>query len=679
MSNNEVHLTIAGYNSNFLQGSVMRTTNDEQILPDCSIASAAIEVSYFERALLFKGRGSIHLAPNLERHPAGQTFKPVNVTTAVRNYTLKDVILDSETLFIFVNGRRIRETNYFGPSDKDQRAINTPALVRLDDCEDVIIGYNNAHLGYQHWLTQCVPAIDWSLRQTRSRDVRLLLPILQRWQEDFLDLLGYSHIPRMTPELGCQYVLPSAEYSDFLTGVTSFEICRSVLETAARISERVPKAPSPRKVLYVPCSSPYYGSIGNEGEVLELLRRRGVYIVDDSELNTSKRINLFREAEVVIGPIGQGLSDILFCRSGTLLWEWMPAHHQNASFNRLAQTAELDYWADLFEGVGEALTPGQWNVDLSTVDRGLSDISNRLARRATVLNLPLRSTTSNPDQLISSTPINELMLAFESLGDNCEFGLIQRHGGAEPLGLLRFAGIYLPIEVRLERLVAALRQRFEGLGSAETLDFSLAGEPGKREFLVRESAYDLMYHTFILEGQSELDEIRRQESKRLQFLRRKLLEDLKAAEKIWVWKSSATSDPDQVYLLMHMLRSFGQNRLLWVVESDEAHLPGTIEQLDPDFVKGYIERFAPYDNAVDVRPISWFEVCQRTYNLFYSDRIAEESDATEEVADPSQHDLSDGDISKGGPAAAPATLPTQSKPKKGVSGRFWDWLRLRSS
>jgi len=36
----------------------------------------------------------------------------------------------------------------------------------------------------------------------------------------------------------------------------------------------------------------------------------------------------------------------------------------------------------------------------------------------------------------------DLVLQFESIGDNCELGLVQRRAGSEPLGLLRFARVY---------------------------------------------------------------------------------------------------------------------------------------------------------------------------------------------------------------------------------------------
>lgn len=116
--------------------------------------------------------------------------------------------------------------------------------------------------------------------------------------------------------------------------------------------------------------------------MIDLLQHRGVTIVDPRRLTTAQRINLFRHADVVIGPLGQGLSDVLFCKPGALLWEWMPAHHQNASFNRLAQTAEVDYWGDLFDSAADPAKPGQWYVDPATVRRRLSEISTRLALQA---------------------------------------------------------------------------------------------------------------------------------------------------------------------------------------------------------------------------------------------------------------------------------------------------------
>ncbi|HET8637759.1 MAG TPA: hypothetical protein VFL96_13000 [Acidobacteriaceae bacterium] len=69
---------------------------------------------------------------------------------------------------------------------------------------------------------------------------------------------------------------------------------------------------------------------------------------------------------------------------------------------------------------------------------------------------------------------------------------------------LRFAGFHIPVEHRLERLINALAARFDGLGEPGTIAPYLDGEDGRREWLVKESAYDLMYHTFQMGDQRML-------------------------------------------------------------------------------------------------------------------------------------------------------------------------------
>jgi hypothetical protein len=586
-----------------------------------SIAQAAAETSYFERTRIHHSAAEIRLSETMAQLP-GVSFEAVGVTTTVRSYTIKDVVLDADTGLMFQDQHVIPETTYFVPEGADlTRPRNN--LVRLDDSEDYIIGFNQAHKAYQHWLTQCVPAIDWALRQKRSRPVRLVLPPLTPWQEDFLDILRYRHLPRLTLKPGTFYFIPHVEYSEFLNGRTSFRVCLSNRDTARRILDFLPSDRPSHRVLVVPCSNPYYGRIRNEEEVLDLLRRRGAYVVGD-RLTTAERLNLFRHADVVIGPLGQGLADIVFCNPGTLLWEWMPQHHQNASINRLAQAAELDYWGDAFQSDSASDGSDEWNVDVETVARRFDEISQRLAVRKPQSASPrlLSLNTHNTH----SPPLDELLLAFESLGDNCEFGLVQRHAGIEPLGLLRFAGM------SLSKLVAALEARFEGIGTADTVKVCPAGEPGRRELMIHETWLDTRYHTWILEGEIDPEELREREAKRLTFLRRKILADLAVGEKIWVWREWGETDSARLQPLLAALRALGPNILFWVVAADEHHQPGTVERLDRDFIKGYVERLASYDNAAHIRATSWFHSCENAYNLCHPERADPERPTISEIA-----------------------------------------------
>jgi hypothetical protein len=212
-------------------------------------------------------------------------------------------------------------------------------------------------------------------------------------------------------------------------------------------------------------------------------------------------------------------------------------------------------------------------------------------------------------------PLDKLMLQFEALGDNCEFGLVQREGGAEPLGLLRFAGFFIPVEVRLSALIQALEARFAGLGKPETVRVEAAGIPGQREYLIKESAYELMYHSFQAEGQIDPEKLRLQEAKRLEFLRRKLIDDLRTAAKLLVWKSNLPQAEAEIGRLLDTLGGFGPNTLLWVEAADERHPAGSVGWIAPRLMKGYVDRFAPYHDATNICFNSWFELCEAAFRL----------------------------------------------------------------
>jgi hypothetical protein len=204
-----------------------------------------------------------------------------------------------------------------------------------------------------------------------------------------------------------------------------------------------------------------------------------------------------------------------------------------------------------------------------------------------------------------SLPRDQLIMRFESLGDNCEFGLVQRKTGAEPLGLLRFSYI------ELRQLLRGLHCGFDGLGDPDTTNVTAQGND--REIVVRESVYQMTYHTFQYETQIDLDTVQRQQTTRLHFLKRKLLEDVGAGEKIFVLKRVPPLRPEEVLPIYAILNELGRNTLLWMLPSDAAHPPGTMEVLLPGLLRGYIDRFAPNDNAHDLSLETWTAVCEAAW------------------------------------------------------------------
>ena len=226
--------------------------------------------------------------------------------------------------------------------------------------------------------------------------------------------------------------------------------------------------------------------------------------------------------------------------------------------------------------------------------------------------------------------IPEIALKFESLGENCEFGLFQRRCDAEPLGLLRFSSTFM------RNLIRGIDNGFEGLGTTEDIDPRLEGGP-RKEYMIHEKRYALVYHTFVYEGQRSIWLMREQESARLLFLRRKFMEELEANDKIFVYKFSAEVSEEEILPLLMSLNRYGEATLLWVVPAGRDRPAGTVEVVLPGLLKGYIDRFAPADNAHDLSFDGWLRVCANAYvlsRLQKSARSAAGADAAAERGKP---------------------------------------------
>lgn len=565
----------------------------------CTLDQVADARLYVERSRIFLNPAGFRLSdPILRMHGR---FTAQAATATVQSFRLKDVILDAQQGVLLRDSGVITDTCFFVAPDY-QPNPDPQQVIRLPDGFDYILGYNKMAFAYHHWLMQCMPSIDWGLRLHGDRQAVLVLPELQPWQNEMINLLGYGQVPRVTVENGKFYAFPQIDYAEYLNGKPSFSIVPTLYGTVCRMLDHLAPAATTGQILYVPCSIPHYGEVDNEPAVIDLLRRSGVTILDLS-LGTEARLNLFRNADVILGPHGTNLADILFTRPGTLLWEWTPSHYQNPIINRLAQTAQADYWGDVFESEAGSHYPKAWSVDLQVVRRRLVEISGRLAH---VESSDHQHIPYNPVQP-NGKPLDDLMLAFENLGENCDFGLIQRHAGVEPLGIFRFAGI------RLDQLLNTLANEFDGVGDPANMEITLFGDDDRREFMISERSVG-GYHTFIYEGEMERAELLRRQARRLTFLRRKVLDDLRAGEKIWVWRESVPSPRARIDALLGALNRFGPNKLLWVTVAKGEKPPGTVERLAHDLVRGYA---LPFGGEVVPPGRPWFQVCEEAYYVWH--------------------------------------------------------------
>jgi len=150
--------------------------------------------------------------------------------------------------------------------------------------------------------------------------------------------------------------------------------------------------------------------------------------------------------------------------------------------------------------------------------------------------------------------VPRLLQLFESLGENCDLGVVQRAVGLEPFGLFRFSACQAPAVTEL------LRRRFDKLCEPDDLWLDVVGE--EREYWVKSRNTPFEAHTNRYADRHEEPVVRRGELDRMRYLKTHLLQDLERGKKFFVFKGE--SDLATMQEMAAALQLYGPNRLLWI-------------------------------------------------------------------------------------------------------------------
>jgi len=222
--------------------------------------------------------------------------------------------------------------------------------------------------------------------------------------------------------------------------------------------------------------------------------------------------------------------------------------------------------------------------------------------------LELRYTTWEGSALEPlARPETAIMAAFENLGQNCDLAIAQRHYGVEmPLTLLRWAG------TRHDRLLAGLRNGFKGLGDPALT----VAKWDKGDY--RLCTPYLTFHTF--DNQPHDDDSRQQMlalgCSTLRLLRRKLLHDIAAARRIFVFQTTDSAfGPADMHRLHAAIRGIGPAALLCVTPRRPEQPDPGVTRLDDGLYAGTLARLVIPDGAQPRAMEGWLALCADTLAL----------------------------------------------------------------
>lgn len=243
-----------------------------------------------------------------------------------------------------------------------------------------VMSYATCGLNFFHFLIECLP----KLRHFEEAGIpidRFYVPYRERYAQQLLSLFGVES-ERVIPEassahlqanqlVACSPILfPRREDRQFL-----FE--RMAAKSWSRIGS------SRRRRLYISRAKAGWRKVVNEEELMKTLARHRFerYFLED--LSSQEQIQLFQEAEVIVGPHGAGLANVVFTPPGATVIELGTVYRPFGYFHRLC--SQCDHKLVWFVGhavQGTKKEESHIRVDISQLeaclDRHLASVS-RLA------------------------------------------------------------------------------------------------------------------------------------------------------------------------------------------------------------------------------------------------------------------------------------------------------------
>ncbi len=206
----------------------------------------------------------------------------------------------------------------------------------------------------------------------------------------------------------------------------------------------------------------------------------------------------------------------------------------------------------------------------------------------------------------------EILASFESLGDSCEFATLQKIGGVDHLALFQWSA------VPLGRLADLLDDELRGVDDPKHFRVRLeARAHGPSEYMLDHDLLQSPMHTFLNDGELTEDRVLQRETRRLAVLRRKFLEDARAARRVYVYRSLAPRPMSEIFGLHQSLRRLGANRLLFVRPPGDG-LEASMVRLEGDgFAVGALDDLAVYEASTAIRSTMWPLLLRRAFTILH--------------------------------------------------------------
>lgn len=307
----------------------------------------------------------------------------------VYRYCLDDVVIDAYYMVFFKQNRIIPNSNPFITGELlNSIQIQPDKLIDARDQGVVFCCPDHWENNYYHWMVHAIPAYYAALQSGIKAKFLLPYPVMV-WRKRSLELLGIDCSLCVPMEKEKQYAFSKLYYFDYTSGKVDFSCSDLSVQAYDAMKQKAvisDLSSSHYDKIYISRLGKDNRHLSNEVDLIEVLKKRGYFILNPEDYSLDEQITLFHYAKIIVGLLGAGLSNIVFCQPETLIYELIPSHHGNPCFLALSLQQGLHYWADQFDtGVHHAgpdhLSAWQKPINVALVMQRLDELEPLMPSR----------------------------------------------------------------------------------------------------------------------------------------------------------------------------------------------------------------------------------------------------------------------------------------------------------
>ena len=250
----------------------------------------------------------------------------------------------------------------------------------VDPSRDTLILGSSILMNYFHWMSDVLG--DFYFVKEVGFDPfgfkAIAVPAVDKdWQKEVVAMLGLRSVISYKDLCGSK--VPVTIPIRIKGRVNPLPVWQArAIEQVLNVTDLGGGATDATSVLYVSRASATRRRLVDEAALLDELARVDVECVDLAGLSVKEQALLFRDAQVVVGIHGAGLTNLAFCREGAQVVELFPPRKKTACFANFAYEKKLVYRAlwgcERITGMGAGLE------DFRLGSQGIQDVIETISR-----------------------------------------------------------------------------------------------------------------------------------------------------------------------------------------------------------------------------------------------------------------------------------------------------------